>query len=308
MTGGGGTLAPLGYLVLGGGIACLAGYFTVRSLVLAGRLHAKIDTMLYPGGTPSLWGKLGAGLLPLARWGASQKDRVQLAIRLRQAGFFHKNAVEIYVLARLVFLVMAWAACVYIFVAPETLSELVAPLAVLKQMIGIIVAVRLSEWWLNGRIKARILKIREKVPQALELLAICVASGLTIERALERVGEEIEASMPEVAVEFARLSSELRVNENRIAVLERFAHRCGVKELEMMARNLIQTLRYGAPLVDSLKMLSEQSLALQLDEIKERASSVPARISVPLIVFVLFPLVALLVAPPLITLARTLFD
>lgn len=286
-------------------VVCLLAGLAVKSAVAERRLDARIrGTLLLEGGT----GSAGRGLRLLLSYGrflATRRERERLATRLRQAGFFRNDALNLFLLSRVALLAVFWLASI-VLIAPEDMAALITPGALLKQMFAGFLASRASEWWLNDRIRTHTTRLRRRVPEALELLTICVGSGLTFEKALKQVADEIGAVAPELAAEFDSLHSELTINENRQAVLERFGRRSGVKELQTVARTMLQSMRYGTPLVDALQTTANQSRFAQLDEIKERASAAPARMSIPLIVFILFPVIGLLGAPAVVNLIRTM--
>ena len=284
--------------------ACLV----IRQVALSRRRALRIETIL-AGDEPAehLQKTLRRLLLP-SRYLATRKERDQIAVRLHRAGIQAALAPDAYILARMLLPLGAWAGCVYLFVEPQSPADLADPVNLLKQMAAAILTVRVMEWWLDDRVRSRLLKIRQQAPQAMELLTICVASGLTFETSLERVARELDASVPELAEEFRRLSSDLTISKQPVPVLERFAGRSGVRELETMARTMIQSIRFGTPVTESLNSVAEQSRLMQIDAIKERAGAVPAKMSLPLIILVLFPALVLLAGPALVNLIRLLTE
>ena len=278
-------------------------YLVVENVVAENRLNVRIRRTLSQGGAKKSVGRDFREFLAFGRFLSTGKERKRLADRLQQAGFFRGDAVDLFLFGRTALLVASWLASLYL-IAPENLAALFTPGALFKQMVAAVLAARLSEWWLNDRIKAHIRKIRHRVSEALELLTICVGSGITFERSLQMVVDETSPVAPDLAAEFDRLHSELKISEDRQAVLTRFAHHLDVKELQTMARTLLQSMRYGTPITDALQTTAHQSRMAQLDEIREHAAAAPARMSLPLIIFILFPVIALLGAPAVINLLR----
>lgn len=92
---------------------------------------------------------------------------------------------------------------------------------------------------------------------------------------------------------------------NRTAALKRLEARSGVREMEILANSLLQSIQYGTPLTEALQAIASEARAGQLAELEQKAGSISATIGVPLIVFVLFPVIALIVAPAAIQLARS---
>ncbi len=293
-------LVPVGILAIS-----LLAYLTVRNAVAEKRLHDRIARTLALDGRQRFVGGKFRHLLSAGSLFSTVRERERLAIRLQQAGLFHSDAVDVFLIGRMVLPVLLWLAAV-VQIAPENTAALATPVAVLKQVAAAFLGARLSEIWLSRRIRIRRLRIRRRVPEALELLTICVSSGLTFEEALKKAADEVAPMAPELANEFLELNSKLVINEDRQAVLERFIRRSSVPELEAVARTVMQSMRYGTPLVDALQTTADQSRLAQLNDIKERAGGASARISVPLILFVVFPVVVLLGAPAFINLARTM--
>lgn len=290
---------------LGGIFAiCFLAYLAVEGAVAEYRLNMRIKRTLSLQGGEKFTGSFRL-LLPCGRFLSTRNERERIASRLQQAGFFHDAAVDSFLLGRTALLAIFWLASIF-FIAPQDLTMLVAPGALFMQMAAAFMASRLSEWWLNDRVKTRTARVRRRISEALELLTICVGSGLTFEKALKLVAHEINPVAPEISAEFDKLYSELTISEDREAVLTRFSRHLDVKELRTVAQTLLQSMRYGTPLVDALQTTADQSRLAQLDDIKERAGAAPARMSVPLIVFILFPVIALLGAPAIINLARTM--
>ena len=152
--------------------------------------------------------------------------------------------------------------------------------------------------------KRRQNRIRLFIPKAVDLLTICMSCGISLEEAFERVADEIENRAPEVAKEFRMTRYEMLV-VNRTAALKRLEARSGVREMEILANSLLQSIQYGTPLTEALQAIASEARAGQLAELEQKAGSISATIGVPLIVFVLFPVIALIVAPAAIQLARS---
>ena len=289
-----------GILALG-----LLAYLVAQAAVVQSRLNARIHRTLSPAGERRATTRRFLRLASFARFLSTRNERKTLTLRLQRAGFFDDKAVDLFLLARTGWVVVLWLVSI-VFMAPEDLGALLTAKAILLQLAAVLLASRLSEWWLNGRIKSRTARVRHRISEALELLTICVGSGLTMEQTLKQVAKEIRAAAPELAVELDRLYSEFSIMEDRQAVLTRFAQHTAIQELQVMARTLLQSMQFGTPLVDALQTVADQSRLAQLADIKERAGAAPARMSIPLVVFILFPVIGLLGAPAVVHLVRSM--
>lgn len=284
---------------------CFLAYLVVEAAVAQNRLNTRIRHTLSFSAKGKVADRHFRAFLSFGRFLSTGEERERLTTRLRQAGFFRDEAIDSFLFGRIALLAAFWLLSI-LLIAPEDLAALATPSALFKQMVAALLASRLSEWWLNDRIKTHTKRIRHRIPETLELLAICVGSGLTFERSLQVVADELRPVAPDLAAEFERLCSELEISEDRQTVLARFARQSNVEELQMLAQTLLQSMRYGTPLVDALRTIATQSRLMQLDGIRERAGAVPARMSIPLILLILFPVIALLGAPAIVNLLRTM--
>jgi tight adherence protein C len=234
---------------------------------------------------------------------AGAKERNKLTQKLTQADLLRPFAVNLFLLGKLV---LALTALIFTWRWLDlSLNGLVdEPLKSLQLLFFVFIGVRLPDWWLNGRIKARWDRIRASVPQAIDYLTICVESGLSLEASFERVSREIQRRFPEVAAEFKITRMEMLVMDRRQA-LKRLEKRSEVRELRTMANSLIQSIQYGTPLTNALQNIAAECRANQISELEEKAGAISAKVGIPLVLLILFPLVALIAAPALISLMRT---
>ena len=135
------------------------------------------------------------------------------------------------------------------------------------------------------------------------LVLIAAAVGGCLEEAFDRVASEIARRAPEVAKEFRMTRYEMLV-VNRTVALKRLEARSGVREMKILANSLLQSIQYGTPLTEALQSIAAEARAGQLSELEQKAGRISAVIGVPLIVLVLFPVIALIIAPAAIELAR----
>lgn len=231
------------------------------------------------------------------------KDLADTEKALQRAGFPKPWHLDLFLLIRttlfLLALVLGW-----IFIDVDWWHITAKPLPPLEYLFLLFAAGRLPGWILAEVGKRRQNRIRLFIPKAVDLLTICMSCGISLEEAFERVADEIENRAPEVAKEFRMTRYEMLV-VNRTAALKRLEARSGVREMEILANSLLQSIQYGTPLTEALQAIASEARAGQLAELEQKAGSISATIGVPLIVFVLFPVIALIVAPAAIQLARS---
>lgn len=288
------------YLVLAVLVIVAAAGLMIREQVRSARIRRRLNAMTAVRGEEKFgWQDLLAMLaVPLAR----PRERARLADELAAAGLRRPWQLDLYLIGKLLFLLAVMAGG-WIWLELRFPTLISAPLNSLKYLFMLFIAVRLPDWLLKEQISRRQAKIRASVPNAIDLMTICVESGVSLEDAFERVAREIEARAPEVASEFRATRSEMMVMD-RTAALRRMEKRSGVREVETLADSLLQSMRYGTPLAEALRSIATDSRLRQVSELEEKAGKVSAGIGVPLVVFILFPLVALIAAPAVITLIR----
>ena len=254
----------------------------------------------------------GSGDSRLVRWedrltliaGPLRRSRDLAAVErsMQQAGFIKPWQTDLFLLFRALVLIAAavggWLA---IDIDPTHLVQ--KPLPPLAYLFLLFVAGRAPGWFLSELAERRQNRIRLFIPKAVDLLTICMSCGMSLEEAFDRVASEIARRAPEVAKEFRMTRYEMLV-VNRTVALKRLEARSGVREMKILANSLLQSIQYGTPLTEALQSIAAEARAGQLSELEQKAGRISAVIGVPLIVLVLFPVIALIIAPAAIELAR----
>jgi tight adherence protein C len=145
----------------------------------------------------------------------------------------------------------------------------------------------------------RQLRLEQGMPDALDLLVFCAEAGLSLDQAIEQVAQDLRSSSPEVAGEFAAAAAEMRVLPDRSKALENLAQRAGLASLRSIVATLNQSIRFGTPLSESLRVLAAEMRAERLARYEERAARLPVLLSLPLMGFIL-PAMLIVVGTPLI--------
>ena len=135
--------------------------------------------------------------------------------------------------------------------------------------------------------RRRLRRIEEGFPDALDLLVISVESGLSLDQAIAFVATEIKPAWPELSREFDVTSAELRVLGDRRDALDNLARRIGLQSVRSIVATLIQTMRFGTPLAQSLRVIAGEMRTTRLLKIEERAAQLPVLLSIPLMTFIL---------------------
>jgi len=136
------------------------------------------------------------------------------------------------------------------------------------------------------------------MPDELDLLVICAEAGLSLDHAIEQVGRVLRSSSREVAEEFTATAAEMRVAPDRGQALENLARRTGLASLRSIVATLNQSIKFGTPLADSLRMLAAEMRAERLARFEERAARLPVLLTLPLMAFIL-PSLMIVIGTPL---------
>ena len=140
-------------------------------------------------------------------------------------------------------------------------------------------------------------RIDTALPDALDLLVVCVEAGLALDQAIEQVGRDLRRSRTEVAEEFAITAAEMRVLPDRAQALQNLAQRTQLGSLRGIIAILNQSIRYGTPLASALRVLTRDLRAARLARFEERAARLPVLLTIPLMTFILPSLVMVIGAP-----------
>jgi tight adherence protein C len=151
--------------------------------------------------------------------------------------------------------------------------------------------------WLANAVQKRQTALGRAFPDALDLIVICVDAGLSVETALGRVTEEMMNGSPEMAEEIGLTAAELAFLADRRQAWENFADRTGLPQAKSLATALIQSEKYGTPVAQALKVLSQENREGRMAAAEKKAAALPAKLTVPMIVFFL-PVLFLIIAGP----------
>jgi len=158
----------------------------------------------------------------------------------------------------------------------------------------------IPDYILNLLIKRRQKELMNSFPDALDLVRICVASGLGLDAAISRVGDEIRLVSPTLAEEFEQLSLELRAGSSRENALNNLAIRTGLKDIEALVAMLKQANRFGTNVTDALHIFAEDLRVKRKSRAQEVAAKIPVKISLPIILCIFPALFVVILGPAII--------
>ncbi|MBD3845375.1 type II secretion system F family protein [Bosea sp. SSUT16] len=160
--------------------------------------------------------------------------------------------------------------------------------------------IKAPELFLSNQIGKRQASMRQAFPDALDLLLICVESGMSIEHAFRKVSTEIGSQSVALAEEFALCTAELSYLAERRLAYENLALRTGLEGVKSVSTALIQAERYGTPLGTALRTLAQESRDQRMNLAEKKAAALPPKLTVPMILFFLPVLFVIIMTPALV--------
>jgi tight adherence protein C len=170
----------------------------------------------------------------------------------------------------------------------------------------IVLAFFLPDFWLTRAINQRREKIRLSLPDALDLLSICMEAGLGLDQGIVRVGQELRISRPELSEELLQINFEQRAGVPRLEAWKGFADRVDLESVRSFVAMLVQTDRFGTPLSKSLANFSDALRTQRRQQAEEAAAKTTIKL-VPPLVFFIFPNIAITtVVPAVVTVFKNI--
>ena len=178
-----------------------------------------------------------------------------------------------------------------------TLFGLMTDYLLLGLSMGGLVGYMLPTMWLRGKINANQKAVQYGLPDALDLMVVCVEAGLTMDAAMQRVGEELAIAHPVISREFGIAHMETRIGLSRAEALKNMGVRTGNAPLQQLVAMLVQAERFGTSVADALRIQSETLRIKRQHIAEEMAAKASVKMSFPLVLFI-FPATFIVLAGP----------
>jgi tight adherence protein C len=153
--------------------------------------------------------------------------------------------------------------------------------------IALLLGWRLPDFILNHLVKRRRLRLEYGIPDALDLLVVCAESGLSLNQSIEEVSRQLVLSNKDVADEFSTTSAEMRIFADFGQAMDNMVERTGLADLRSLTATLKQSLKFGTPLAESMRMIAGEMRATRHARIEERAARLPVLLAIPMVLFIL---------------------
>jgi tight adherence protein C len=223
----------------------------------------------------------------------------EIRLKLTQAGFRGQAPVVTFLFFRLVMpVILFFFALFYLFVMRDF------GLSSLERFLAAVAAAGLGymspDIFVSNLIQKRQESIQLSWPDALDLMLICVESGMSIEAALGKVATEIGEQSVELAEELSLMTAELSYLPERRQAFENLAKRTGLEGVKAVTTSLIQAERYGTPLGQALRVMAQENRDIRMSMAEKKAHALPAQLTVPMIFFFLPPLFVVILGPAIL--------
>jgi tight adherence protein C len=228
----------------------------------------------------------------LAKWVGQEAAREKLI----QAGYRGNAPYVAYLFFRMVSPVVALIMSVlYVFVILKL--EQPTMIKVGMCLFAAYVGMQLPWFFLKNKIQKRQLSVRRAFPDALDLLLICVESGMSIEAAFRKVSQEIGSQSIPLAEELTLTTAELSYLQDRKVAYENLAKRTDLEGVKAVCMALAQSERYGTPLGQTLRVMAQENRDMRMAEAEKKAAALPPKLTVPMILFFLPVLFIVILGP-----------
>lgn len=238
------------------------------------------------------------------RVGLDKGERSKLRIKMMRAGFMSTNAGRNFYVARMVLgfsLPAMWLVSL-----PVLSREMQLEFVLLGAAVVAAVGLYAPALWLALRTSSYQNAITESFPDALDMMMVCVEAGLGLDAAFDRVGKQIARAHPELALQYGLVSLELRAGKGREEALRNLADRIGLEEIQSFTSLLIQSDRLGTSIAQTLRVYSDEMRAMRALRAEEKAHKLPVKLSIPLVIFILPSMFAVVMLPAVIIVIRVL--
>jgi tight adherence protein C len=218
-----------------------------------------------------------------------------------RAGYRQRNLPIVFLGLKLLLAAVLPAA---FFLAQTLFFHMPAVYAILAAVMLVIVGFNLPNMWVKWKISRRKERITEGIPDALDLLVVCVEAGMGLDQAISRVAAEMELTNKPISEEFKMLNMEMRAGLTRRDSLKNLSARTALDDVNSLVTLLIQTDKFGTSVGQALRVHSDTMRTKRYQRAEERAAKIPTKLIFPLLLFIFPSMFIVFLGPPLIQVFR----
>lgn len=222
--------------------------------------------------------------------------------RLVCAGYYRPSAIGFYYAARVGLAVLF--VVLFAFAAPIISTRIPDQMVPVLGIAGATISFYFPDLWIAMRTRSLQTQYREGFPDALDLLVVCVEAGLSLDAAINRVGQEIGHAHPALSENFAMMALELRAGGTRADALRNLAERMGIDEVRSMVTLLLQSEELGTSVADALRLYADDMRTMRMLRAETKAHALPVKLALPLGFFVFPTMLIVILLPVMIRIYR----
>ncbi len=216
--------------------------------------------------------------------------------RLKMAGLRGQRPLIVFLFFRFIMPIILFAAAIIVlFFINDFERSVIMRMAIATGLA--LAGYYLPAVFVSNLVTKRQQALKRAFPDTLDLLLICVESGMSIEAAFSKVAEEIASSFLEMSEEMSLTTAELSYLPKRKTAYENLARRTGLEGVKSVTTALIQAERYGTPLANTLRVMAQENRDMRMSEAEKKAAGLPPKLTVPMIVFFL-PVIFIVIMGP----------
>jgi tight adherence protein C len=217
----------------------------------------------------------------------SAKDMNRLRKRLARAGYHSPTAIAVYGASTLIVPALLGLAT-WMIVGRRGFMIVILFTALGALLPGVVLARKIAQ---------RKLQIQNGLPDALDLLIVCVEAGCALDQAIVKASDELEITYPALTEELRMINTEMRAGKPRLEAFKNFAARTGVEDVQSLVALLVQTDKFGTSIAQALRTHAETSRTKRRQRAEERAAKIGVKLVFPLVLF-LFPALYVVILGP----------
>ena len=230
----------------------------------------------------------------------SKLDSEELRTTLKMAGYRGEAPVLTYMACRVIVPPIIFVlTLIYMFVVSS--SEYPPMIKVVMAMAAGFIGFYLPNVFVSNVTNKRRVSVEQAFPDSLDMLLICVQSGMSVEASFAKVAREITVQSMELAEELSLTTAELSYLPDRRQAYENLAKRTGLEGVKSVCTALVQAERYGTPVGQALRVMAKENREIRMNKAEQKAAALPPKLTVPMIIFFLPVLFIAILSPAAIT-------
>jgi len=241
-------------------------------------------------------------LEPVGKRLSSKQNQNKLRRDLQTAGYYGTRPVTVFLGARLVLTIVLPV----VFVVYGSVLNMPLNFTFMMVVVLAVLGLRMPGFWLARKITRRRASLQRGLPDCLDLLVVCVESGLGIDSAILKISEKMTVACPELAQELRFVHLEMQAGQTRRDALRHLGERTGVKDIQSLVAKLIQSEKFGTGVAKSLRVHADTIREKRKQQAEEQAGKTAVKLLFPLVLFIFPALFVAILGPAILRMIEAL--